>query len=213
MKKESVIREAILLLLTLLPILYLLINWQNLPESVPIHFDASGHPNGYGSRYVYLLLPIGLYLLLLLLPKIDPRKSNYAMFESSYYKIRLILILFIGMINSSVIWGLLHEGSSFHKMLPMSLFILFMLLGNYMSNVRPNYFVGIKVPWTLNSDVVWIKTHKLAGKLWFWGSLAGLIASFFVEKTEYLFIPLLVILSVVPVVYSYVIYQKLAEGK
>lgn len=207
MKREKLIQELLLVVLTLLPILYLFLNWSVLPESMPIHFDAKGEPNGYGSRLVYVFMPIGIYLLMLFLPKIDPRKANYTVFEGSYYKVRLIMAIFFGLINTMVIWGVVNQTNAMGKFMPLLIFFLFMLIGNYMGNFRPNYFVGIKVPWTLNSDEVWIRTHKMAGKLWFWGSLIGMALYFVVEKTEWVFVSLLVVLVVVPVVYSYVIYQ------
>ncbi len=209
MKKEKLIQELLLIVLTVLPIIYLAANWNLLPESMPIHFDAHGTPNGYGSRWVYVWLPIGLYFLMLVLPKIDPRKANYIIFQESYFKLRLILAVFIGFLNSAIIWSVVNKTDSIQKFLPLTIFFLFMLIGNYMGNIRPNYFIGIKVPWTLNSDEVWIRTHKLAGKLWFWGSLAGIGLYFVFDKFEWVLIPLLVILVMVPIVYSYVIYQKI----
>lgn len=209
MKKEKLIQELMLIILTLLPILYLALNWSLLPVSMPIHFDAGGQPNGYGSRYVYVWLPLGLYVMMLLLPKIDPRKANYEVFGGSYYKLRLVMAVFIGFLDSSIIWSVVHHSDSVQKLLPVSVLLLFMLIGNYMGNFRPNYFVGIKVPWTLNSDEVWIRTHKMAGKLWFWGSLLAIVLYFVVGNLEWIFIPLLVVLVVVPIVYSYVIYQKI----
>lgn len=209
MKKEKLIQELVLIILAVLPVLYLFMNWSLLPESIPIHFDLKGNPNGYGSRWTYVVMPVGLYFLMLVLPKIDPRKANYDVFEGSYYKLRLIMGIFFGMITVSVIWGIVNNSSSIQKFMPLSMFFLFMLIGNYLGNIRPNYFVGIKVPWTLNNDVVWTRTHKMAGKLWFWGSLIGMALYFVVDKMEYVFIPLLVILVVVPIVYSYVIYKKL----
>jgi uncharacterized membrane protein len=213
MKREKVIEELALIVLTILPILYLFLNWNQLPESMPIHFDVHGDPNGYGSRWVYFWLPVGLYFLMLVLPKIDPRKANYEVFGGSYYKLRVILTLFIGLINVGIIWGVVHNGSSVHKFLPLLIFFLFMLIGNYLGNIRPNYFVGIKVPWTLNSDEVWIRTHKMAGKLWFWGSIVGMALYFVSERFDWVFISLLAILVVVPVVYSYVIYQQVTDKK
>ena len=213
MKKEKLIRELILIAITVLPVIYLFVNWNLLPESMPVHFDAHGTPNGYGSRWTYVWLPLGLYFLMLVLPKIDPRKANYPVFESSYYKLRLIMAIFIGALDTSVIWSVVHKSDSVQKLLPLSIFFLFMLIGNYMGNFRPNYFVGIKVPWTLNSDSVWIRTHKLAGKLWFWGSLAAILLYFFVDRFEWILVPLLVILVVVPIVYSYVIYQNAGDKK
>ena len=211
MKREKIIQELILIVLTVLPILYLGLNWSVLPESVPIHFDAKGEPNGYGSRFVYLILPLGIYLLMLVLPRIDPRKANYAVFEGSYYKLRLIMAVFFGVLNTTILWGIVHQTNSVQRFLPISLFFLFMLIGNYMGNFRPNYFVGIKVPWTLNSDEVWIRTHKMAGKLWFWCSLAGMALFFVVDKFEWIFIPLMIVLVVLPIVYSYVIYQQVEK--
>jgi uncharacterized membrane protein len=209
MKREKIIQELVLIILALLPVVYLFANWNLLPESIPVHFDLQGNPNGYGSRWVYVIMPLGLYLLMLALPKIDPRKANYDVFEGSYYKLRLILGIFFGMITVSVIWGIVNNSNSIQKFMPFSMFFLFMLIGNYLGNIRPNYFVGIKVPWTLNNDEVWTRTHKMAGKLWFWGSLIGMALYFVVDKMEYVFIPLLVILVVVPIVYSYVIFKKL----
>ena len=80
-----------------------------------------------------------------------------------------------------------------------------------MGTIRPNYFVGIKVPWTLNNDIVWTRTHKMAGKLWFWGGIAGIAALFIVRDPAVVMVPVIIIISVIPVVYSYIIYQKIAK--
>jgi len=213
MKRDSIIKELIIIVITLIPILYLAVSWNLLPESMPIHFDVHGQPNGYGSRYVYIWLPVGIYFLMLVLPKIDPRKANYFVFRESYYKLRLILAIFFGVLNSAIIWGVINKTDSIQNFLPLMIFFLFMLIGNYMGNIRPNYFVGIKVPWTLNSDEVWIRTHKLAGKLWFWGSLAAIGLYFVIDRFDWVFVPLLVVLVVVPILYSYVIYQKVEDKR
>jgi uncharacterized membrane protein len=213
MKKEKLIRELVIIVLTLIPILYLAVSWNLLPESMPIHFDAHGQPNGYGSRYVYVWIPLGLYFLMLALPKIDPREANYVIFKESYYRLRIILAIFFGVLDSAIIWSVVNKTDSIQKFLPLMIFFLFMLIGNYMGNFRPNYFVGIKVPWTLNSDEVWIRTHKMAAKLWFWGSLAAIGLYFVVDSFEWVLIPLIVILVVVPIVYSYVIYQNAGDKK
>ena len=213
MRREKIIQELVIIVCTLLPVIYLVVNWNLLPESMPIHFDAHGEPNGYGSRMVYVWMPVGLYFLMLLLPRIDPRKANYEVFAGSYYKLRLIMAVFFGLINAGVIWGVVNQTNAMQKFLPVTIFLLLMLIGNYMGNFRPNYFVGIKVPWTLNSDEVWIRTHKLAGKLWFWGSFAGIILYFVTERMDWVMIPLMIILVLVPIVYSYIIYQNVGDKK
>ncbi len=211
MKKQLIIKELILILLTVLPITYPLIYWSSLPDQLPIHFDFDGTPNGYGSKLIYILLPIGIYLLMLVLPYIDPRKSNYQIFSNTYFKLRLILNVLFCVIDSVVIYNTLHGIERLGLFVPISIFLLFTLIGNYMGTIRPNYFVGIKVPWTLNNDEVWIRTHKMAGKLWFWVGLIGIVSLFVVKKPEIMMLPIIAIIVVIPIVYSYIIYQKITK--
>jgi uncharacterized membrane protein len=211
MKKQTIRRELLLIILAVLPIIYLAINWSILPDQLPIHFDIDGVPNGYGSKLVFIFLPIGLYFLLLVLPFIDPRKRNYEIFSNTYFKLRIILGLFFGIINSIIIYNELHGIVKMGLFIPISVFLIFTLFGNYMGNIRPNYFVGIKVPWTLNNDEVWTRTHRLAGKLWFWGGLTGIAALLIVKKPSVVLISILIIITIVPIVYSYIIYQKMEK--
>jgi uncharacterized membrane protein len=211
MKNQTIRRELFLIVLTIIPIIYLLNNWSTLPDQVPIHFDPGGDPNGYGSKLIYIFLPIGVYFIMLVLPYIDPRKSNYEIFGSTYFKLRVILCLFFGIIDTIVVYNTLNGIEKMGLLLPISVFLLFTLLGNYMGNFRPNYFVGIKVPWTLNNDVVWTRTHKMAGKLWFWGGLIGIASLFFVKNFALVMVPIIILIIVVPIVYSYIIYQKISK--
>ena len=211
MKNPTIRRELFLIFLTALPIVYLLINWSSLPDQLPIHFDINGVQNGYGSKLVFILLPLGLYLLMLVLPFIDPRKNNYKIFSSTYFKLRIILSVFIGIINIGVIYNILRGIEKMGLFVPISVFLILTLMGNYMGNIRPNYFVGIKVPWTLNNDLVWTRTHKLAGKLWFWGGLIGIAALFIVKNPSSVMLPIILFITVVPIVYSYIIYQKITN--
>jgi uncharacterized membrane protein len=211
MKIQKLIKELILIVLTLIPIAYLLFNWSVLPDQMPVHFDFNGEPNGYGSKSVFIFLPVGLYFLMLVLPFIDPRKSNYEIFSSTYFKLRIILCLLIGLIDTIIIYNQLHGIVKMGSSIPIAVFLIITLIGNYMGNIRPNYFVGIKVPWTLNNDEVWVKTHRLAGKLWFWGGLIGIATLFIIKNPSAVLISIVIVISVVPIVYSYVIYQKIEK--
>jgi uncharacterized membrane protein len=211
MKNKTLRRELLLILLAVVPIVYLLINWRILPDQMPIHFDIDGEPNGYGSKLVFILLPLGTYLLMLALPFIDPRKSNYEIFSETYFKLRIILGFFIGLINTAIIYNVLHHIEKMGLLVPTSVFLLFTLIGNYMGTVRQNYFIGIKVPWTLNSEEVWTRTHKMAGKLWFWGGIVGVASLLVVKDPIFVMIPVVLIITIVPVLYSYIIYQKIEK--
>lgn len=180
---------------------------------MPIHFNMDGDPNGYGSKLVFILLPLGTYFLMLALPFIDPRKSNYEIFSETYFKLRIVLGLFIGLINTAIIYNMLHNVEKMGLFVPISVFLLFTLIGNYMGTVRQNYFIGIKVPWTLNSEEVWTRTHKMAGKLWFWSGIVGVASLFVVKDPILVMIPILLIIIVVPVIYSYIIYQKITKNR
>jgi len=211
MKKPTIFRELFLLILTVLPIIYLLINWNNLPNQIPIHFGSNGVPNGYGSKMFLLFFPLGIYFVMILQPLIDPRRSSFEIFSDTYYKLRVIISFFLGIVDTIIIYNILHGIEKMGLLLPSVVLLLFTLFGNYLGNVRPNYFIGIKCPWTLNSDEVWIRTHKLAGKLWFWGGLAGLAALFIIKDTKLVLIPVLFVTVIIPVVYAYIIHQKIQK--
>jgi len=211
MKNKTIQRELLLVLLAVLPVLYLLFNWNSLPEQMPIHFELNGNPNDFGSKLIYVFMPLGIYLLMLALPYIDPRKTNYEIFNETYYKLRIILGLFFAVIDTVITYNELHGVEKMGLFAPISVFLLFTLLGNYMGTVRQNYFIGIKVPWTLNSEEVWIRTHKMAGKLWFWGGIVGVAALLVIKDPIFVLIPVILVIIVVPVVYSYIIYQKIAN--
>jgi len=209
MKKQTMIRELFPVLLAALPVLYLLFNWSSVPEKVPIHFELNGDPNDYGSKLIYVFLPLGIYFLMLILPMIDPRKSNYEIFSVTYFKLRIVLGLFFGLIDTVIIYNVLHGSEKLGLFVPIFVFLLLTLLGNYMGTVRQNYFIGIKVPWTLNNAEVWTRTHRMAGRLWFWGGIAGVVALIIIKDPFFVLLPILGILIIVPIIYSYMIYQKI----
>lgn len=211
MKKIVSIKELSLLAVVMIPILFLIVLWDSLPTQMPIHWNLNGQADGYGPRWAYPLIGLSLYLLLTLLPFIDPLKKNYEIFGDTYFKLRLIFVLFFSVTNMLVMYNELYHNINLGKIISSSMFLLFALLGNYMGNLRRNYFVGFKLPWTLNNDEVWRKTHVLAGKLWFWGGLFGFVLALTNIKQNFILIPLISIISIIPIVYSYFIHRKLVK--
>jgi uncharacterized membrane protein len=88
--------------------------------------------------------------------------------------------------------------------------LLFAVIGNYMNNIKPNYFAGLRLPWTLSSDHNWRKAHQLAGKLWFWGGLSAAILSLIIPSpfSIIIFFTILIFLILIPVIYSYRIFKS-----
>jgi len=202
--------EWLILTILLAPFIYLSLVWDQLPPALPIHWNLAGEVDNQGPRYLLPLLNIGIYFLLLLIPRIDPRKANYRLFASTYYKLRLILVLFFSTLSTLIITKAQGFAINLDKMVLVCVILLLTTMGNYMTTLRPNWFIGIRLPWTLQSDIVWRKTHYLGGKLWFWLGLALLIVSFFLPNAlmSKLLFGAVIIMAVIPVVYAYIIYYK-----
>lgn len=217
MTKDFFKRELLILLVLVVPIIFLIAVWNSLPDQLPIHWNIRGEADDYGPKYLTALLSVGLYVLTLILPKIDPRKRNYDIFSATYFKIRLGILLFLGVVNSVVIANAIGFDMDISRIIGISVLLLLTIIGNYLGTIRPNWFIGIRLPWTLESDGVWKKTHRLAGRLWFCLGMAALIASFVLPKN--MLYPLIfivaMILVIVPIVYSYIIFkrEKLSAGK
>lgn len=210
MNKSFFKREVIVWVALLIPNIYMAVVWNQLPEQLPIHWNIQGEADQYAPKYTLPIIHLGVYLLFLIIPMIDPRKKNYEIFLKTYFKLRLVLVLFFGMINALVFTNELGYPIDLARGIIISVLVLFVLLGNYLQNVRPNWFIGIRTPWTLENEDIWRKTHFLASKLFFWGGLIMLILSFILAQ-QILFPVVfggIIALSLAPVAYSFILYQK-----
>ncbi|HKC42030.1 MAG TPA: SdpI family protein, partial [Gemmatimonadales bacterium] len=154
------------------------------------------------------LVIIGLTGLFNVLPKLDPRRANYAKFIDTYWLIANAVILFILIGHGMIIATGLGYPVKVDRFMPIGIGLLFIVLGNYLTRVEPNWFIGIRTPWTLSSDTVWRKTHRTGGWLMVVGGFV-LAASVFLPQGA--FLPLLIaailILAVIPVVQSYILWK------
>ncbi len=211
MNPTNLKKEAPIIIIALIPALVLWLNWQALPDQLPTHWNYKGVADDYGPKYILPIITAGVYLLMLFIPLIDPRKKNYDIFSNTYYKLRIILVFFIAAISVATMAKGLGYNIQLNKMIHMAVTLMFVVLGNYMGNIRPNWFIGVRTPWTLENDEVWKRTHRLAGKLWFWGGLVAFILTFFIkiEDIGIVILGLVVPLAVVPIIYSYIIYKQI----
>lgn len=212
MKKETWF-EWLILGVTLLPFAYLAMIWGALPESVPTHFNINGEADRFSSK-TGLLLPISLvtlltWALLRFLPSIDPRGRIVQENPSTLRNIRLIIAVFTSAIAILIVRSAQDGGQSI-GLLPVVIGGLFVGLGNYLINVKPNYFIGFRTPWTLESETVWRKTHRVGGRWMFVGGVAMIIAGLVLPTS--LSVVAILVLSLVsalgPVVLSYLYYQR-----
>lgn len=143
--------------------------WPYAPERMPVHWNLQGQPDRYGGRFEGLLLTpliaLGLYAMFLVLPWIDPRRANYAAFARGYAAIKTALLLFMAVLQSALMLVAFGYHVDIGLVIPCAVGVLFCILGNFMGTFRPNWFVGVRTPWTLSSALSWKKTHRVAGRM------------------------------------------------
>lgn len=210
--KFNLKKELPLILLSVLPSAYLMFLWQSLPAKVPLHWDINGEINRYGDKMELLIigaLPLIMYALFLFIPLIDPKKRFEGM-GNKYYTIRLITAVFLAVLFSFIIYSVKEQSLINPNYLFVIIGAFFVLLGNYFKTIKPNYFVGIRTPWTLENEENWKKTHRLGGKFWVGGGLLIIVTSLiFNEQTALIFFySITAIIVLVPVAYSYLIYRR-----
>jgi len=211
MKPSSALLNTIAALIMSVPLLYLAIIWNNIPAIIPIHFDINMKPDRMASKselWIPTLILAGcsllVYVLMRNINKIDPKRVGKTT-PASFKRLSLVIIAIISLLNLLIVMMCTSKGS-----MPTTLFVpviglLFAAIGNYLPALKPNYFAGIRLPWTLNSESNWKKTHQLAGKLWFWGGLLLAIVSLFLPMVAGVPVLLAVvfILVLIPCIYSY----------
>jgi uncharacterized membrane protein len=207
-------KDLALWIIAVLPLIFTAVFYPLLPDRIPMHWNAAGEIDGWGgpgSAFFIPLLLIGLNVLFIYLPKIDPKKSNYLMFPGAYYAFRLVFTLFMAVLQGVILYSAFHpDGVRVGIIVPAGVGILFAVIGNFMPKFKHNYFVGIKTPWTLANEECWRRTHRLAGPLWLVGGLVTIVSSFLLPG-QYNFIVLLVVVVVIaalPILYSALIYKK-----
>lgn len=188
--------------------------YPHLPEQVPRHWNIHGNVDAYSSRsfgaFFAPLLNIGIYLLLLFTPMIDPRKNNYSFFMKGYTAIRWGVILLLSALYAANILFTLGYPVNISLIVKGLVAGLFIVIGGYMGQFRHNYFVGIKTPWTLASEEVWQSTHLMSSHIWVTCGLLCLVLSFVNTVWSGVVYFLLVLLMVIiPVVYSYLVFNKI----
>jgi len=202
-------REAPHWLIMLLPLVYLHLIWESLPEVVPTHFDLHGKADGWSNRHTLIWmagsLSAGTYFLMLLLPRIDPRR-HINLSDIHYTGIRLLLTVFIALLNGFIIQSSLLGGIANTSFLFGLLGGVFAGFGWLFRDLKPNYFIGIRTPWTLESEEVWYSTHRFGAKVWMAGGILLAIGSmFFTHSSGYLplFFGVLLVMVILPVYYSW----------
>jgi uncharacterized membrane protein len=191
--------------------------WRDLPERVPTHWNFRGEVNGWSGRAfgaffaptLALLLWLGLPLLRLL----DPRRQNYERFDATFFTLVNFIVLFTGAMHVMMMGNALGWPIDMGRAAFALIGVVFIVLGNLLPRVRSNWWMGVRTPWTLESERVWRETHRLAG----WTFVgAGVIAIAATLLPAQLRGPVafgaLMVGGLLPAVWSYVLWRRYQRG-
>ena len=191
--------------------------YPHLPAQVATHFNLQGEPNGWSSRLmaVALVPVIGIFMAFMFtfLPRIDPKKANYAKFGTTWWTVANAALILLALVHVAVLGKAMGWAVDISRIVGLGVGGMFILIGNLMTRIRPNWFMGIRTPWTLSSDTVWRKTHRFGGVAFVIAGVCiaatGLFGS---DLALYAAIGSAVAAGLGSVVYSYVVWKGEQRG-
>lgn len=211
-------KELPIIGIVLIPFAYLAFIWNSLPEKVPVHWNINGEIDKWGGKFFLIalvfMLPVFTYAVMFAAAKLDP-KNRISLMGKKFYQLKFFMVLLMSLLALFLLYVSKNHTVSSPNFIYVLAGILIMVLGNYFKVIQPNYFIGIRTPWTLESQEVWKTTHAFAGKLWFLGGiiiiLGGLIFSGFIFAKAFMVIG--ITLAFVPIGYSFIKFKQLEKNK
>jgi uncharacterized membrane protein len=189
------------------------------PARVPIHWNVRGEVDGWGGPASVFVLPAvatALVLLMYTLPRLDPRRANWARFRGEFNLIVNVLVAFMLFMEVTTIGGFTFGWRVNGGRVPLiGVGVLFMVIGNYLPRIRSNWWMGIRTPWTLESESVWRETHRLGGRTFVVSGAVGTLAALLLRPPLSFYVAMVAmgIGGMVPVVYSYLVWKRESAGR
>jgi uncharacterized membrane protein len=185
--------------------------YPHLPAHIATHWGLNGQPNGFSPKGALWVLGPGILVLILVLgavtPWLSPRRFGVDNFRSTYNFIMLAVFLMMAYCYGIILWAAAGLHIDIARFVIGAACLLIAAIGNVLSKVRRNFFIGVRTPWTLSNERVWYATHRFAGKCFVVAGLLGLAMALAGAQIG----PIVVILAgaLAPVIYSLVFYKQL----
>jgi uncharacterized membrane protein len=211
---EKIKNELPLIAIVLIPFLYLGYIWSGLPEQIPMHWNASGAIDQYGNKYSALLIPFLLpvltYGIFLIVPLIDPKKKINGQ-DLKFRQFKFTITLLMSVLALVILYAINHPDFKINNIAFFLVGFLFIAFGNFFSTIKPNYFIGIRTPWTLQNEQVWKSTHRVASKWWFGGGALLIVLSVtgLMNQNDIIMPIVIGILVIVPLIHSCIKWKEL----
>ena len=195
-------------IILLLPILVGLILWNQLPEQMPTHWNAAGEVDGWSSKAFAVfglpLIMMAAQWLCMLGTAADPKKKNHS--EKVLHLVLWIVPALSVVLHAVTYATALGYAVPIEVVMPVLMGLVFTIIGNYLPKCKQNYTIGIKIPWTLDNEENWNKTHRFAGWLWTFCGVAIMFTGFF--GGFWVFLPITALMVLAPMIYSYILHRK-----
>lgn len=213
---ESMIRELFLFIVALIPLLYTIFSYGNLPDMIPIHWTNSGEVDDWTAKGIgYLLmmsLPVFMNILLLFAPKLDAQRAEAMMKSDIYFMVRVGIIGILAAILTVSVYAALGHDVPMATIVALVMGIVFLMIAQYVPKIPYNYFISFRNPWTLYNKTIWKKTHVFAGRIFFLVGVYMLLSpQIFPEEnivSQFMWIFLIFLCCFSPTFYSMYLYRK-----
>jgi len=216
MEQKKTLQNWIMVFVAISPVIYLATIWSNIPAIIPQHYDGHFKPDAYGSKsfliWPSIFLPalaIGIYFLFKNIHRIDPLRYGSKK-NDGLVRLGIGLVVFMTILTYIIILTSAKNVKILDRVILPFVGLLLAFIGNYMQNLKPNYFAGIRIPWTLSSEQNWRKTHQMAGKLWFWGGLFIALITVVVPASvsEIIMLATVAVLVIIPIRFSFLLFKQ-----
>jgi uncharacterized membrane protein len=204
-------------LLIIAPFIYGAFIYPQLPSQIPTHFNIEGKADAWGGPSSIFIGPgimgavsIFVYILMSNLKSFDPKKYDEAN-DTLYSNFAVLMVAFLSVLSTIIIYSSTHaDDINVGKLILPLVGLSFAGLGWYMPKFKQNYFVGFKLPWTLENETNWNETHKVAGKLWVYGGLFQAVITFILPMKFGMiaFMLAVAIMVIIPSVFSYRLFKN-----
>lgn len=209
-KTADILSITIIALITALTIYF----YSDLPDQIPTHWNSRGQVDDYTAKpwgaVIFPGMSLAVFLMMKLIPVISPRGFRTDEFRPVVNVFQLTLVAFTAGIGVLTLLEALGYQTPINRLVFAATGLLLIIIGNFMGKVRKNFFLGIRTPWTLASDEVWSRTHRLGGRMLMLGG-AVMILNAIIQLPIQVSVLAVVALALIPVAYSYILYRRL-EG-
>jgi uncharacterized membrane protein len=209
MRSKWLAPVCIVVMLVVTAVLY-----NQLPAQLPVHWNINGQVDQTADRaiaaWLFPVMALAIWGLMRVLPLIDPHRESYKLFAGTYATLINLIVIFLTVLHVLILGTSVGWDIPVARLVIVGVGLLIAFLGNLMGRIQPNWFVGIRTPWTLSDSEVWKQTHRLGARTFF---AAGLLGALFglLLPLPWVAIPFFVVIfagTLIPVVYSYVLWQR-----